>query len=31
VLRGMGLERLTKNANARKELAEKGMAVDQGD
>jgi len=30
VLRGMGLERLTKNENARKELAEKGMAVDQG-
>src|SRR5215471_20379669 len=28
VLRGMGLERLTKNDNARKELADKGMAVD---
>jgi lactoylglutathione lyase len=28
VLRGMGLSRLTKNENARKELAEKGMAVD---
>jgi predicted enzyme related to lactoylglutathione lyase len=28
VLRGMGLERLTKNENARKELAEKGMAVE---
>jgi lactoylglutathione lyase len=28
VLRGMGLSRLTKNDNARKELAEKGMAVD---
>src|SRR4029077_7822978 len=27
VLRGMGLSRLTKNENARKELAEKGMAV----
>ena len=30
VLRGMGLERLTKNEQARKELAEKGMAVDPG-
>jgi lactoylglutathione lyase len=28
VLRGMGLSRLAKNENARKELAEKGMAVD---
>ena len=28
VLRGMKLERLGKNENARKELAEKGMAVD---
>src|SRR6201991_1178323 len=28
VLRGMGLTRLAKNENARKELAEKGMAVD---
>jgi hypothetical protein len=28
VLRGMGLERLSKNENARKELAKKGMAVD---
>jgi predicted enzyme related to lactoylglutathione lyase len=28
VLRGMGLEHLTKNANAKKELAKKGMAVD---
>ena len=28
VLRGMGLSRLTKNENARKELAEKGMAVE---
>src|SRR5215207_1232930 len=28
VLRGMGLSRLTKNDNARKELAEKGMAVE---
>ena len=28
VLRGMGLERLTKNESARKELAEKGMAVE---
>ena len=28
VLRGMGLEHLTKNENAKKELAEKGMAVD---
>src|ERR1700745_4069608 len=27
VLRGMGLERLTKNESAKKELAEKGMAV----
>ena len=29
VLRGMGLSRLTKNENARKELAAKGMAVDE--
>jgi predicted enzyme related to lactoylglutathione lyase len=28
VLRGMGLTRLAKNANAKKELAKKGMAVD---
>jgi predicted enzyme related to lactoylglutathione lyase len=28
VLRGMGLTRLAKNENARKELAEKGMAAD---
>ena len=28
VLRGMGLERLTKNENAKKELADKGMAAD---
>ena len=28
VLRGMGLTQLGKNENARKELAEKGMAVD---
>jgi catechol 2,3-dioxygenase-like lactoylglutathione lyase family enzyme len=28
VLRGMGLMRLAKNANAKKELAEKGMAVE---
>ena len=28
VLRGMGLTRLAKNENAKKELAEKGMAVD---
>jgi predicted enzyme related to lactoylglutathione lyase len=28
VLRGMGLTRLAKNANAKKELAAKGMAVD---
>src|ERR1700754_1172479 len=28
VLRGMGLTRLSKSKNARKELAEKGMAVD---
>ena len=28
VLRGMGLTRLAKNENARKELAKKGMAVD---
>jgi len=27
VLRGMGLEQLTKNESAKKELAEKGMAV----
>ena len=30
VLRGMGLTRLTKNERAKKELAEKGMAVDLG-
>jgi len=30
VLRGMGLERLTKNESARKELAEKGMAAEKG-
>lgn len=29
VLRGMGLEHLTKNAKANKELADKGMALDQ--
>ena len=29
VLRGMGLTQLTKNKNAKKELAEKGMAVSQ--
>ena len=29
VLRGMGLKQLKKNANARKELAEKGMAVEK--
>jgi hypothetical protein len=28
VLRGMGLTRLAKNENAKKELAKKGMAVD---
>ena len=28
VLRGMGLTHLAKNANARKELADKGMAVE---
>jgi hypothetical protein len=28
VLRGMGLTRLAKNENARKELAQKGMAID---
>ena len=28
VLRGMGLTRLAKNANAQKELADKGMAAD---
>src|SRR6202162_1917389 len=28
VLRGMGLRHLTKNANAKKELAKKGMALD---
>jgi len=28
VLRGMKLERLSKNENARKELAEKGMAIE---
>ena len=28
VLRGMGLERLSKNENARKELAEKGMSIE---
>ena len=27
VLRGMGLTQLTKNENAKKELADKGMAV----
>src|SRR6266404_5600684 len=31
VLRGMGLRHLTKNENARRELAEKGMALSQGD
>ena len=30
VLRGMGLTRLTKNEHAKHELAEKGMAVEQG-
>jgi predicted enzyme related to lactoylglutathione lyase len=30
VLRGMGLTHLTKNANAQRELAEKGMAVEPG-
>jgi lactoylglutathione lyase len=30
VLRGMGLTRLTKNENAQRELAEKGMAAGQG-
>src|SRR5580658_7237531 len=30
VLRGMGLTHLSKNESARKELAEKGMAVGQG-
>ena len=30
VLRGMGLTHLTKNENAKKELAEKGMEVGQG-
>ena len=30
VLRGMGLTHLTKNENAKKELAEKGMEVAQG-
>ncbi|MGH6672052.1 MAG: VOC family protein [Xanthobacteraceae bacterium] len=29
VLRGMGLEHLTKNEKAKKELADKGMALDQ--
>ena len=28
VLRGMGLTRLRKNENAKKELAKKGMAID---
>ena len=28
VLRGMGLEHLTKNVSAKQELAKKGMAVD---
>jgi lactoylglutathione lyase len=31
VLRGMGLTHLTKNENAQRELAEKGMALSQGD
>jgi lactoylglutathione lyase len=31
VLRGMGLTHLTKNENAQRELAEKGMAFSQGD
>ena len=31
VLRGLGLTHLTKNENAQRELAEKGMAVGQGD
>jgi lactoylglutathione lyase len=31
VLRGMGLMHLTKNENAQRELAEKGMALSQGD
>jgi lactoylglutathione lyase len=31
VLRGMGLTHLTKNENAKKELAEKGMATREGD
>jgi len=30
VLRGMGLTHLTKNENAQRELAEKGMALSQG-
>ena len=30
-LRGMGLTHLTKNENARRELAEKGMALSQRD
>jgi lactoylglutathione lyase len=30
VLRGMGLTHLAKNERAKKELAEKGMAVGQG-
>ena len=30
VLRGMGLMHLTKNENAKKELAEKGMEIEQG-
>ena len=30
VLRGMGLTHLTKNESAKRELAEKGMALDQG-
>jgi lactoylglutathione lyase len=31
VLRGMGLTHLTKNENAQRELAEKGMALGQRD
>src|SRR2546422_8095959 len=31
VLRGMGLAHLTKNENAQRELAEKGMALSRGD
>jgi hypothetical protein len=30
VLRGMGLEQLTKNEKAKQELAKKGMAFNQG-